>query len=58
MQRNMEHELEACSATMRALHKRGLRILPGGDYGFAWAVHGENANDLHEIAAFLVERKK
>ena len=34
---------------MRALHKRGLRILPGGDYGFAWAVHGENATDLQYL---------
>jgi len=52
MQRNMEHELEACAATMRALHKRGLRILPGGDYGFAWAVHGENANDLQYLVKY------
>jgi imidazolonepropionase-like amidohydrolase len=46
MQRNMEDELEACANSMRALHKRGVRILPGGDYGFAWAKHGENAKDL------------
>jgi len=52
MQRNMEEELEACAVTMRALHKRGLRILPGGDYGFAWAVHGENANDLQYLVKY------
>jgi imidazolonepropionase-like amidohydrolase len=51
MQRNMEDELEACAKSMRALHKRGVRILPGGDYGFAWAKHGENAKDL----LYLVE---
>jgi imidazolonepropionase-like amidohydrolase len=52
MQRNMEEELEACAATMRALHRRGLRILPGGDYGFAWARHGENATDLQYLVKY------
>ena len=46
MQRAHAEELEACANTMRALHKRGVRILPGGDYGFAWAKHGENTKDL------------
>ena len=31
---------------MKALRKRGVRILPGGDYGFAWTPHGTNAKDL------------
>src|SRR5216683_5770429 len=52
MLRNMQEELEACSASMRALHKRGLRILPGGDYGFAWAIHGENATDLQYLVKY------
>ena len=34
------------TARMRALRKRGVRILPGGDYGFAWTPHGTNAKDL------------
>src|SRR4030095_4249181 len=28
------------------MHRRGIRVLPGGDYGFAWAPHGTNAMDL------------
>jgi imidazolonepropionase-like amidohydrolase len=52
MQRNMEEELEACAATMRALHKRGVRILPGGDYGFDWAKHGDNATDLQYLVKY------
>jgi imidazolonepropionase-like amidohydrolase len=52
MQRKMQHELEACTASMRALHKRGVRILPGGDYGFAWAQHGENAKDLQYLVDY------
>jgi imidazolonepropionase-like amidohydrolase len=39
-------ELEAAIESMRQMHKRGIRILPGGDYGFAWTPHGTNAKDL------------
>ena len=39
-------ELEAALESMRALHRRGVHILPGGDYGFAWMPHGQNAKDL------------
>jgi imidazolonepropionase-like amidohydrolase len=39
-------ELEAAVETMKGLRKRGVRILPGGDYGFAWTPHGTNARDL------------
>ena len=28
------------------LRKRGIRVLPGGDYGFAWNPHGTYARDL------------
>jgi imidazolonepropionase-like amidohydrolase len=40
------HELECAIESMKALRKRGVRILPGGDYGFAWTPHGTNARDL------------
>ena len=33
-------------ASMQAMRKRDIRILPGGDYGFAWTPHGTNARDL------------
>ncbi|HEX2543734.1 MAG TPA: amidohydrolase family protein [Ramlibacter sp.] len=39
-------ELEAAIETMKALRRRDVRILPGGDYGFAWTPHGTNAKDL------------
>src|SRR4051794_18169604 len=42
-------ELEAAIETMKALHRRGVRILPGGDYGFAWTPHGTNAKDLENF---------
>jgi imidazolonepropionase-like amidohydrolase len=45
-------ELEAVEQSLRAMHKRGVRVLPGGDYGFAWARHGENAKDLQYLVKY------
>lgn len=41
-----ERELETALVTMQKMHKRGIRVLPGGDYGFAWTPHGTYAKDL------------
>ena len=41
-----ERELEAAIDTMQKMHKRGIRVLIGGDYGFAWTPHGTNAKDF------------
>jgi imidazolonepropionase-like amidohydrolase len=38
-------ELDIAVETMRKMHRRGIRVLPGGDYGFAWTPHGTNAKD-------------
>jgi hypothetical protein len=46
-------ELEAAVETMKALRRRGVRILPGGDYGFAWTPHGTNAKDLEYFVKFV-----
>jgi imidazolonepropionase-like amidohydrolase len=48
-----EIELEAAVTSMKAMLKRGIRVLPGGDYGFAWAPHGENAKDLEYFVKYL-----
>jgi len=39
-------ELEAAYINMRKLFNAGVRVLPGGDYGFAWCPHGGYARDL------------
>jgi imidazolonepropionase-like amidohydrolase len=39
-------ELDAAVDAMQRMRKRDIRILPGGDYGFAWTPHGTNAKDL------------
>jgi imidazolonepropionase-like amidohydrolase len=47
-----EEELAAAEQSLKAMHKRGVRVLPGGDYGFAWAKHGENARDLQYLVKY------
>lgn len=46
-------ELEMCIENMKKLKKRGVRILPGGDYGFAWNPIGTNARDLQHFVNLL-----
>ena len=48
-----ELEFEAAMKSMKAMLKRGIRVLPGGDYGFAWAPHGENAKDIEYFVKYL-----
>ena len=38
--------LELMQSVMPELKKRGVRVLPGGDYGFPYNVVGRNARDL------------
>ncbi len=41
-----EYELKHAVHAMKEMYARGIPILPGGDYGFAWTPHGTNAKDL------------
>ena len=52
-QMGYKRELEIATASLRAMHQRGIRILPGGDYGFAWMPHGTNANDLQYFVDYI-----
>jgi imidazolonepropionase-like amidohydrolase len=46
-------ELDSCIENMKKLQKRGVRVLPGGDYGFAWNPIGTNARDLEHFVKLL-----
>ena len=46
-------ELEGACNAMKELHKRGVRILAGGDYGFQSTPHGNNARDIEHFIKFL-----
>ena len=51
--RSYPRELEAANESMKAMRRRGIRILPGGDYGFAWTPHGTNAKDLEYFVKYI-----
>jgi imidazolonepropionase-like amidohydrolase len=46
-------QVERCAGVYQKLRKRGLRVLIGGDYGFAWTPHGTNARDLHHFVKWF-----
>ncbi|HEV7827094.1 MAG TPA: amidohydrolase family protein [Mycobacteriales bacterium] len=48
-----ERELAAAIAGLKEMKRRGIRLLPGGDYGFAWTPHGTYARDLEHFVTLL-----
>ncbi|MGV3568986.1 MAG: amidohydrolase family protein [Ramlibacter sp.] len=48
-----QHEWDAAVESLKAMHRRGIRILPGGDYGFAFTPHCQNARDLEFFVRYL-----
>ena len=49
----LRRELDIACKNMKELKKRGVRILPGGDYGFAWNPIGTNARDIEHFVNLL-----
>jgi imidazolonepropionase-like amidohydrolase len=45
--------LEIAIPNLSRLYRAGVRVLPGGDYGFAWNPHGEYARDLEHFVNLL-----
>jgi imidazolonepropionase-like amidohydrolase len=52
-QLGLKRELESAIKVMAELRRRGVRILPGGDYGFAWNPVGRNARDIEHFVTLL-----
>lgn len=52
-ERGIAHELEHGIENMKALHGRGVRVLIGGDYGFAWTPIGTDARDIGHFVDLL-----
>jgi imidazolonepropionase-like amidohydrolase len=48
-QLGMKRELETAMKVIPEMKRRGIRVLPGGDYGFAWNPIGTNARDLEHF---------
>jgi imidazolonepropionase-like amidohydrolase len=51
--RQYQRELDVACKVLQQMHRRGIRVLPGGDYGFAWTPHGTNAKDLEYFVSLL-----
>jgi imidazolonepropionase-like amidohydrolase len=51
--RAFERELEISVEAVARMRKRGIRILPGGDYGFVFTPHGTYARDLWVFVKIL-----
>lgn len=49
----MKRELDIAIGNMKKLIAAGVRVLPGGDYGFAWNPIGTNARDLDHFVKLL-----
>src|SRR5258707_6776711 len=52
-QLGLKRELEHAIVVMNELKRRGVRVLPGGDYGFAWNPVGRNARDLEHFVTLF-----
>ncbi|KIW87099.1 uncharacterized protein Z519_12210 [Cladophialophora bantiana CBS 173.52] len=48
-----EREFENAKKVLSEMHQRGITVLPGGDYGFAWTPHGTYARDLEHFVNWL-----
>ncbi|MCL2585601.1 MAG: amidohydrolase family protein [Streptosporangiales bacterium] len=48
-----KRELDIAIEGLREMHSRGIRVLPGGDYGFAWCPHSTYARDLQHFVDLL-----
>ena len=51
--RGVAFELDRGIESMRELHRRGVRIVIGGDYGFAWNPVGTDARDIVHFVDLL-----
>ena len=45
----LDKVMEASQRTYEQMRKRGIRVVIGGDYGFAWVPQGTNARDIEHF---------
>ena len=53
VQYGFREELAGAIEGVKELRKRGVRILGGGDYGFSFTPHGNNARDLDHFVHYF-----
>lgn len=51
--RHFDREIEVGCQTMMKMFKRGIKVLPYGDYGVAWNPHGTDHRDLEHFTNLI-----
>ena len=46
---DLPRKMEHTARVYQEIRKRGIRVLPGGDYGFAWTPIGTNSRDMEHF---------
>lgn len=49
---NLPRKMAISKKTIKEIHRRGIKTLPGGDWGFAWTPHGQNSRDYELFRDF------
>ena len=52
-QLDLYRKFDACCATYHEIRRRGIRVVIGGDYGFAVTPMGQNARDIEHFVRFF-----
>lgn len=52
-ERGFDRAFEQTCATYHQMRQRGIRVVIGGDYGFAFTPQGQNARDIHHFVRFF-----
>ena len=52
-QLNLYRKFDACCASYHEIRKRGIRVVIGGDYGFAVTPMGQNARDIEHFVKYF-----
>lgn len=50
---DLYRKFDACCATYHKIRKRGIRVVVGGDYGFAVTPMGQNARDIEHFVRYF-----
>jgi imidazolonepropionase-like amidohydrolase len=50
---HLYRKFDACCATYHEIRKRGIRVVIGGDYGFAVTPMGQNARDIAHFVTYF-----
>ncbi len=53
LDRGFDRAFDVSCQTYHEMRRRGIRVVIGGDYGFACTPQGQNARDIHHFVRFF-----